>query len=102
MGGGGVYYSWRKYRSIRPYAKFEMGFGNMDYMTLKLRRVNQTRTVTSLGGGVEFRAVRNVWVRADYEYQSWPNFNGGKSSPPLNPQGATVGVMYHFGRPRLR
>jgi len=79
-----------------------MGFGNMDYMTNSLQRIHQTRTVTSLGGGVEIRVVRSVWLRGEYEYQDWPNFRGGKSSPPLNPQGGTVGVMYHFGRPRLR
>jgi opacity protein-like surface antigen len=110
VGGGGVIYSWRSFRNFRPYGKFLMGFGNTDWETPnsetgKERRFNQTRTVTSIGGGVEFRAFRNVWARADYEYQFWPDFffNGaGKPDGKLNPQGFTVGAMYHFSHPHFR
>jgi hypothetical protein len=54
------------------------------------------------GGGVEYRIMPRLWVRADYEYQSWPDFF--KSTVPagrLNPQGFTVGAIYHFSRPRF-
>jgi hypothetical protein len=47
--------------------------------------------------------MRSVWLRADYEYQNWPDFyKNTKPSGTLNPQGGTLGVMYHFGKPRLR
>jgi opacity protein-like surface antigen len=108
VGGGGVFYSWPAFRNLRPYAKIEMGFGNQDYAvalgTPQQHRINQTRTVTSLGGGVELRAFRNVWVRADYEYQSWPDFyyKNRKAVGKLDPQGFTVGAIYHFSRPHFR
>jgi opacity protein-like surface antigen len=101
----GVIYSWRRYRNLRPYGKFMMGFGNTDYRTI-WGRGHDSRTTTAMGGGVEFRAARCVWVRADYEYQSWPDFfKHPKNTPPageLNPQGVTVGVLYHFNRPHFR
>lgn len=98
--GGGVIYSWRHFRNIRPYGKFLMGYGNTDYgSNITHARYHDSRTVTSVGGGVEYRAFRSVWVRADYEYQWWPNFF--KATTPaglLNPQGFTVGASYHFSR----
>lgn len=109
--GGGVIYSWPRFRDFRPYGKFLMGFGNTDYGSIKTQaRGHESRTVTSMGGGVEFRAFRSVWVRADYEYQSWPDFykHPPIGVPPvivpagrLNPQGFTVGAMYHFSRPHF-
>jgi opacity protein-like surface antigen len=105
VAGGGLIYSWHHYRLIRPYVKYEVGFGNMDAMGANLRRYNQTRTVTSYGGGVEFHAMSNVWLRGEYEYQSWPDFfysPQGKPIASLNPMGVTIGAMYHFGKHRLR
>ena len=103
VASGGVFYSSPRYRNLRPYGKFEMGFGNMDWLP-RGDRVHQTRTVTILGGGVELRAYRSVWVRIDYEYQFWPDFffKGAKPIGQLNPQGFTVGVLYHFNRPHFR
>ncbi len=108
VGGGGVFYSWPGWRNIRPYGKFEMGFGNEDFEAINSngtpRRVNQTRTVTTLGGGVELLAFRSVWVRVDYGYEFWPNFfyRSAKPVAQLNPQGFTVGAIYHFSRPHFR
>jgi hypothetical protein len=57
-----------------------------------------------MGGGLDVRVFRAVWVRADYEYQYWPNFWITKANPTtgagLDPQGLTVGAIYHFGRDR--
>ena len=105
VGGGGVFYSWPGWRNIRPYGKFEMGFGNEDFEAINSngtpRRVNQTRTVTTLGGGVELLAFRSVWVRVDYGYEFWPNFfyRSAKPVAQLNPQGFTVGTIYHLAAP---
>jgi opacity protein-like surface antigen len=97
--GGGVIYSWHRYRNIRPYGKVLIGYGNADYGEDPLAAYNhQTRTVTSEGGGLEYRVSQSIWVRADYEYQTWPDFF--KNTAPagkLNPQGFTVGALYHFG-----
>lgn len=107
---GGLMYSWPHYLNFRPYAKYMMGFGNTDYGSLSTTppsRGHDSRTISSMGGGIEYRVSRAIWVRADYEYQSWPDFF--KHTDPtipagkLNPQGFTVGVMYQFGlRNRIR
>ncbi|MGA3082103.1 MAG: outer membrane beta-barrel protein [Terracidiphilus sp.] len=104
VAGGGLIYSWRRFSTVRPYAKLLMGFGNADYPVPNIPRYHQTRTITALGGGVDFRAFRQLWVRADYEYQFWPDFyfEGGKPIAQLNPAGFTVGALYHFSRPHFR
>ena len=56
---GRVFYSWPRYSGIRPYVNYQMGLGNQDYTVGPLAapvRIHQSRTVTSVGGGVEFRA----------------------------------------------
>jgi len=100
---GGVIYSWRRYRDFHPYGKFMMGFGNIDTSSLVTPSVrwHDTRTITAMGGGLEYRVFRSVWMRADYEYQLWPDYfkHPGTTIPSgqLMPQGITVGAMYHFG-----
>jgi opacity protein-like surface antigen len=100
--GGGLIYSWPRFRKFRPYAKSFMGFGNADdgyYPPLKHYN-HDSRTVTSFGGGLDYKAFKRVWVRGDYEYQTWPTFfkhvNPSIPSGRLNPQGFTLGAMYHF------
>ena len=105
---GGVIYSWPRYRNFRPYAKVLFGYGNTDYAHTTLPYNRQSRNFTSGGGGVDYRVSRNIWLRVDYEYQSWPDFfkHPGIGVPPvyppagrLNPQGFTVGAIYHFSHP---
>jgi hypothetical protein len=99
---GGLIYSWRHYRSVRPYAKFEMGYGNADYKGITGANRSQSRTIVGGGGGVEFRVTQRIWVRADYEYQSWPDFfKNSTPAKPMNPQGFTVGALYHFNTPHF-
>jgi opacity protein-like surface antigen len=106
VASGGVIYSWPRYRIFRPYAKFMMGYGNADNENTNYTPPvywHDSRTITTMGGGVNYRISRNIWVRVDYEYQFWPNYwkryptdqNGGK----LTPEGFTVGAMYHFSHP---
>ncbi|MGD0294451.1 MAG: outer membrane beta-barrel protein [Terracidiphilus sp.] len=104
VASGGVIYSWPRYRNFRPYGKYLMGFGNIDYGA-PVYPTQATRTVTSMGGGVDYRVFRNIWARADYEFQSWPDFwklNGAAHGASLTPEGFTVGAMYHFGQPSFR
>ena len=107
IASGGVIYSLPRYRNFRPYGKFMMGFGNADEEAIinsnglpLAVRWNDSRNFTSGGGGFDYRVYRNVWMRVDYEYQSWPDFykHAGGNPPAglLNPQGFTVGAIYHF------
>jgi hypothetical protein len=99
--GGGAIYNWSRYKNFRPYVDVTVGLGNIDYIISGGDRFHQTRTVTSMGGGCDIRAFRSVWVRADYEYQYWPNFWITKAGSPngaaLDPHGLTLGAIYHFG-----
>jgi opacity protein-like surface antigen len=101
VASGGVIYSWPRYRNFRPYVKYLMGFGNVDYEWTNQVRFHDSRTVTSMGGGLEYLVFRHLWARVDYEYQSWPDFFNSTTPPgKINPQGVTVGAMYHFSQPR--
>jgi hypothetical protein len=100
--GGGATYTLLNLGPFRPYAKLIFGLGNADYLISPTRRYNQQRTLTCFGGGFDVKAYRAVWVRVDYEYQYFPDFfKGTKAKPlsaPLDPQGFTLGAVYHFGR----
>lgn len=90
---GGAIYTWRHYRNFHPYAKYLIGFGSIDFPPYGTYS-HDTRTVLIPGGGAEYRAYRNIWVRGDYEYQYWRHIFGPHD---LNPNGVTIGVSYDFG-----
>jgi opacity protein-like surface antigen len=92
--GGGAIYTWRHYRNFHPYGKFLLEYGSTDFKTTaNLNYKHDTRTVDAPGGGLEYRAFRNIWVRGDYEYQFWTDFFHHHT---MNPQGFTIGVSYDF------
>ena len=93
-GLGGVTYEWRHYDRVRPYGKFMIGFGSIDFDGPP-NYTHDTRTILAPGGGVDVRVWRSVFVRADYEYQFWRQIFGPHD---LNPQGFTIGAAYDFGR----
>jgi len=107
---GGLIYAWPRYRNFRPYGKFSEGYGNADAESDAGLRYHNSRTIFSGGGGFEYRLVRSVWLRADYEYGVWPDFFKHPATPTtpalpagrLNPQGFTLGAVYHFDRSRSR
>jgi len=90
---GGVIYRFRHYPRFDPYAKFLVGFGSIDFNLNVPNYRHDTRTVYTPGGGLEYRAFRNVWVRSDYEYQAWTNFIRGHT---MDPNGVTIGAEYEF------
>lgn len=92
---GGVIYKWRDFHHVHPYGKFLLGFGKMEFAGTASDPyyTNDSRTVYSPGLGLEYRVYRNVLLRADYEYQIWPQFFGPGSR---NPQGFTIGASYDF------
>ena len=87
---GGRYH--RNYRRFSPYVKALYGRGVFNYVYNGTVVANLAYNEYALGGGVDYRLLSYLNVRADYEHQSWLNF------PPngLTPQLVTVGVAYHF------
>lgn len=97
---GGPIYTVRRFGRVQPYGKYLVGFGSIDFGPLPDAPrwyTHDTRTVYSPAGGVNFRALKGLWVRADYEYQFWPKIFGPHS---LNPNGFTFGAMYTLGGQR--
>ncbi len=94
---GGVIYTWRHNRKFQPYGKFLVGYGSIDFNVNVPGYTHDSRTVYAPGGGAEYRAWRNVWLRGNYEYQFWTNFVNHHA---LNPNGFTIGASYEFRRGR--
>ncbi len=91
-GEGGAIYAWNRFRNFRPYAKYLVGIGSIDFPPVGTYS-HDTFTVFSPGGGVEYRAWRHIWIRGDYEYQFWHHTFGPHD---LNPNGFTIGASYDF------
>jgi hypothetical protein len=102
--GGGPIYTWRHFRNLHPYAKFLVDYGSMNHLQdfgFPAWYKSDKWAIYAVGGGGEYRVWRNVWVRADYEYQFWKvEFYNPNSY--LDPNGITIGASYHFGRIRTR
>jgi len=93
--GGGLIYSYRRYRNFRPYVKAIVSQGSLDFQIGDPYYTHDTRIVYAPGGGVDYRIFGHVWARADYEYQVWPDLFRKQNA--LDPQGFTVGALYNFG-----
>jgi opacity protein-like surface antigen len=97
--GGGVIYTVRHFNNIHPYGKFLASYGSIDFGHFTPTYSHDTRTAYTPGVGVEFHAMRNLWIREDYEYQFWNNFFRHHA---MNPNGFTIGVEYVIGDRRSR
>jgi opacity protein-like surface antigen len=97
---GGRYH--RTYGRFLPYAKVLFGRGVYNY-TQPYRSptsnsinylpvANLAYNLVAAGAGVDYRLLRHVDLRGDWEYQRWFNFQGSSLSPNL----LTVGAAYHF------
>lgn len=92
-GAGGPIYTWRRFPNFQIYAKGLVGFGSIDFMFPATPNYkHETRTIYAPGGGLLVHAYKQVWVRADYEYQFWPDL----FQRTANPQGFTLGAVYDF------
>jgi opacity protein-like surface antigen len=88
---GGFKYSWRHFHNVRPYIKLLGSYGSLD---VTKTGYHFTWVEWAPGGGVEYRPFGRLWLRADYEYQVWPNiFANGYD---FDPQGFTVGAVCEF------
>lgn len=95
---GGPSFEWRRAGRIRPFVKYLMGIGSIDFPNPSTYQ-HDTRVVFEPGGGAEVRCWTRFSVRAEYDYQYWHQLFGSND---LTPQGVSVGVVYDFGaRSRL-
>lgn len=98
VGEGGVRYASHRWTSVIPYAKGEMGFAGLSVARSATSRSHDTRNTWALGGGVEYHSWKNLWTRADYTYDFFPDFLSYITfqKHTLNPNGVSIGVSYHF------
>jgi opacity protein-like surface antigen len=93
---GGATYTWRRWDRVRPYGKYLFGYGEVSFAPVPEANgtaySQDSRGMNILGGGAEVRCTRHIWARAEYDYESWGQLLG----PHLQPQGFTVGAMYHL------
>ena len=88
----GPIYTWHHFRNFQPYGKFLAGIGSIDFRLNYPYYTHDTFTVYAPGGGIQYRLLPHLWVRADYEYQKWPGF----LQKTIDPQGFTLGASYDF------
>jgi Outer membrane protein beta-barrel domain len=72
---------------FQPYVK---GLAGIGHFTFPYNYAHGSYFVIAPGGGLDYRLGRRWSVRADFEYQFWPQFTFGAMSS----GGATVGVRY--------
>jgi hypothetical protein len=82
---------------LRPYAKVLVGLGKFNF---PYQLGYGTYFALALGAGVDYRLSPRISIRAEYEYQFWPNSPGiaGEPSNSLRPNGLSAGFAYrlHF------
>jgi|GEM_PF-1876745 hypothetical protein len=91
----GVIYNISHFRSVHPFGKFISGVGSMDFpgWSYLPKYHHDTFLVTTPGAGVDIHTFNGMWVRAEYQYQTWHNVFGPNSS---NPNGFTIGAQWDF------
>lgn len=90
---GGVTYKYHQIFHVRPYGKFLYGLGSIDFPSRNPLYTHDTYSLWAAGGGLEYRLIRPVYLRADYEFQSWLDYRGNHT---LNPNGFTIGATYYL------
>ena len=74
---------------FQPYAKALAGFGDFNF---PYDYAYGRYFVVAPGGGVDYRLNHRWAVRADFEYQLWPQFTFGSMSS----AGGTAGIRYRI------
>ncbi len=91
----GPRYIFGRFGKFQPYAKFLLGEGAIHY---PYQIGNRTYFALAPGGGLNYRIASRLTLRAEYEYQIWPNSPGFANEPdhPLKPNGFNFGVAYEI------
>jgi Outer membrane protein beta-barrel domain len=88
---GGRYF--RTYKKFVPYAKVMYGRGVFNFPALGDGfRANLAYNLIAGGIGVDYKAKPWLYVRADWEYQTWLGFQDSSLSPSI----LTIGAAYRF------
>jgi hypothetical protein len=88
---GGRYF--RTYRKFVPYAKVMYGRGVFNFPPLGDGfRANLAYNLVAAGLGTDYKVKPWLYVRADWEYQSWFGFQSSSLSPSI----LTIGAAYRF------
>lgn len=82
----------RTYGKFVPYGKVLYGRGVFNFANNGVTTANLAYNMFAFGGGTDYKLIRSVNLRADFEYQKWLSF------PPngLTPTVFTLGAAYHF------
>lgn len=92
---------YRFYRSERyqPYAKFLVGAGLINF---PYNLAHGGYLALAPGGGIDLTLNAHWKVRADYEFQFWPDAVGipGIETGSVHPNGVSLGFTYRLFRPR--
>jgi hypothetical protein len=91
---GGIIYKYHPLHGIRPFAKVLGGVGRIDFPNVDPFYTQENSALFTVGGGIEYKVWRTVFVRGQYEYQWWPGFRSGSQS--LNPSGFSIGATYYL------
>jgi hypothetical protein len=88
---GGRYH--RTYGRFSPYAKGMYGRGVFNFPAFPgFRHANLAYNLIAVGGGVDYRVLKHLNARADFEYQRWFGFPQNGLAPTM----FTIGAAYHF------
>jgi outer membrane protein with beta-barrel domain len=96
---GGVYYESPSFWRVRPFVRFGAGLGTIEFPSRNPAYTRDSYTVFAPSGGLEFPITRKVYLRGEWEYQFWRQYQGPNY---LTPQGGTVGVTYYLSGMRSR
>jgi len=87
-------YRYHELFHLRPYVKGGGGLASIDFPSRNPLYTHDTFTVYDFGGGLEYRAWRTLYVRADYEYQTVVHYESSVKN--LNPNGFTIGATFYL------
>lgn len=95
--GGGLIYQYPRWRSFRPYGKLMAEYASIDFhFPNNSAYTHDSRNILAYAAGADTRLRKHLWLRADYEYQSWPMLFGTNHHPQI----FSLGVMYRFSDPQ--
>jgi opacity protein-like surface antigen len=98
-GGGGLIYTSGYWGRFQPFVKGEVGYGSLTHPDNGTGHFHDTRTIYTVGGGVEYHTGKKWWTRVEYSYDFFPDFHSSitNTNSILNPRGFTFGETYRFG-----